>query len=57
MAKIIRITVMLLSCLSLSILGTASSVSAHPRHVAPTPVVRHVVPTRGMHSNGDAWCC
>jgi hypothetical protein len=55
MAKISRVTIMLLSCLSLTVLGTASSASAHPRHAVPTTVRTGV--RAGAHSNGDGWCC
>jgi hypothetical protein len=58
MAKIARITITVLSCLSLTVLGTAGAASAHPRHAVPT-VVKHVGTgvRGGMHSNGDGWCC
>jgi len=56
MAKIARITITVLSCLSLTVLGTASAASAHPRHTVPT-VVKNVGTGARMHSNGDGWCC
>jgi hypothetical protein len=56
MVKYTRIAVTLVSCLSLSILGTAGVASAQARHTVPT--VTHVSVSSGhMHSNGDDWCC
>ncbi len=58
MAKATRIAITLLSCVSLSILGTAGAASAHPRHAGPTKVAVHVHKTaHKMKSNKDDWCC
>jgi hypothetical protein len=57
MAKISRVTIMLLSCLSLTVLGTASAASAHPRHAVPTVTRVGTGVRAGAHSNGDGWCC
>ncbi|HTW21661.1 MAG TPA: hypothetical protein VME70_15810 [Mycobacteriales bacterium] len=58
MAKSARIAITLLSCVSLSVLGTAGVASAHPKHAKPVIVKVHKATTgHRMHSNGDAWCC
>jgi hypothetical protein len=59
MIKFSRIALALVSCISLSVLGTASAASAHPRHAAPTHhVVKHVhAPKRVMKTADKDWCC
>jgi hypothetical protein len=55
MIKFVRIFGTLLAGVSLTILGTASVASAHPKHV--TPVVVHHVGGARMHASGEDWCC
>jgi len=58
MTRFARVTITLVSCVSLSVLTTAAGASAHPRHHLPVhhssghPTLRHGVP-----SHPRDWCC